>query len=93
MVNNPFGSVIISDDGFLRGQPNPAQSALNRDRTALTLNATLFFQQLYNDFLSDEESSISVEEFLFISRDDITLRRSIIPDGGIKLNLYFTEVN
>ena len=93
LVNNPFSNVIISDDGFLRGQPNPAQSVLNRDRTELTMNATLFFQQLYNDFLSDGENSISVEEFLFISRDDITLRRLIIPDGGIKLNLYFTEVN
>jgi len=92
-VSSPFNNLIISDNGFLRGQNDPAASFINRDRTELVLNATLFFQQLYNDYISEEGGSLSVDEFILISRNDVTLQRAIIPSDGITLNIYFTEVN
>ncbi len=97
LVTNQLNSIILSDNAFLQGQNLPAVSAISDERTEVVLTTTLFFQQVYNEFINDEsdveEKSITVEEFVLISQNDITLQRSIIQSDGIKLRMYYTEVN
>ena len=89
----------MSDNAFLQGTSSPAFSVVNTDSTALELNAVLFFQQLYNEFRENEEEveeelrTISIDEFISLGANDVTLQRTVIPKEGIKLRVFYTTVN
>lgn len=99
LVINPFENVIMSDNAFLQGTSSAAFSLVNADSTAIELNAILFFQQLYNEFRENEEEveeelrTISIDEFISLSANDVTLQRTVIPKEGIKLRIFYTTVN
>jgi len=94
-VSNPFNSVIMSNDGFLDRQNIPAVTSFSDDE--LNVNVTLFLQQIYNEFINGEEPlderTLSVEEFVSLSQINTTLQRSIISSDGIKLNIFYTDIN
>ncbi len=106
LVNNPFSSLIMSDNAFLTGQNNPSVSFLNDDETELILDGTLFFQTLYNEYVSESETSdliiretnenqtdVSLIDFIMLSRRNISLQRSIFERDSISLRIYYTEVD
>jgi len=95
LISNPFNSLIISNNGLLQGQNVPALTSLSDDE--LTMSATLFFQQIYNEFINSEEPlderTLPVEEFVTVSQINTTLQRSIISGDGIVLNIFYTDIN
>lgn len=107
LVQNPFGNLIMSDNAFIQGSNVPALSVLVRDTTSqvlkeISVNATLFFQSMYNDYLNSSETSalldrtgteVSLTDFILLSSSDVTLQRTVFKDDGIRLRLYYTEVD
>lgn len=100
IVINPFSNLVMSDQGYLNGQSNPALSALNSDKTTLNVNATLFFQTLYNNYDGElkfspslNSEAFTLSEFAIMSSADVSLRRTIIGNDGIKLKIYYTQVD
>jgi len=102
IVENSFNSLIMSDNAFLRGQNIPAVSQLNDDEDGILINSTLFFQTLYRNYQNSgileienpiTETLSPVEEFVLIGTSDVSLRRTIFSSGGVKLRIYYTEVD
>lgn len=100
-ANNPYGNIVMSDNGYLTLQSEPATSGLNENEDRILLTSTLFYQQLYQQFLLRDSlvyqnpiggSLVSVDELVCISTADVNLQRSIFKNDGIKLRLYYTEV-
>lgn len=102
VLRNSFAHVLISDNGYLRGAASPVVSTLTNDKKSLSIGTTLFLQTLYRNF--QDNGGLSVEnplngEFLdaseiaFVSQNDLTLQRIIFRPDGIKLRIYYTEVN
>ena len=100
-VSNSFGNIVMSDNGYLSQQSNPAISDLNAEKNKLLLSSTLFYQQFYSEFL--ERGSlvyqnptmgdlIPIDDLVAISTSDVNLQRTIFKKDGIKLRLYYTEV-
>lgn len=100
-ANNPYGNIVMADNGYLTLQSDPATSGFNEDEDRLLLSATLFYQQLYQQ--SKDSTGLvyqnpiggeilSIDEFVTISTADVILQRSIFKNDGIKLRLYYTEV-
>ena len=91
----------MSDNGYLVGQTDPATSFLDGDKTEVLLNPTLFYQQLYQAYLERDSlvfespldgDLVSIDDLVGISTNNVTLQRLIIENNGIKLRLYYTEV-
>ncbi len=102
IARNSFGNIIMSDDGYLRGQADPAASILSDDNTKLLLASTLFYQQLYGEFKERgsliyqnliNDDLIEIEDLVNISIGELSLQRSIFKQDGIKLRLYYTAVD
>lgn len=100
LVNNPFTNLVMSDDAILQGQSIPAVGFSNEAEDEILVNATLFFQTLYNDFqLAGElivpntasDVFIPFEDLLLISQNNVTLQKAVFPSDGIKLRLYYTQ--
>lgn len=100
-AGNPFGNIVMSDQGYLSGQSEPATTLLNEDKSKLILTSTLFYQQFYSEFLERDSlvfqnpssgDLITVDELVTISTADVILHRTIFKNNGIKLRLYYTEV-
>uniref|UniRef100_UPI0032ED27DC hypothetical protein n=1 Tax=Ekhidna sp. TaxID=2608089 RepID=UPI0032ED27DC len=97
---NPFGNIVMSDNGYLNLNSNPAASSFNNEKNELLLSSTLFYQQLYRQyidsliFINPTNGSVRPVEYLvLISPIDVTLQRTIFKKDGIKLRLYYTEVD
>lgn len=100
--SNPFGNIVMADNGYLGQQSNPATGRLSVDKEQILFTSTLFYQQLYNGFLSTGSLSllnsttgkrIPISELVLISPVDVTLHRTIFKQNGVKLRLYYTEVD
>ena len=100
-ANNPFGNIVMADEAYFTLESSPAIAFFNEDEDKLLITSTLFYQQLYNQ--SQDSSGIvyqnpiggnvvSIEEMVTISTADVILQRSIFKNEGIKLRLYYTEV-
>ncbi len=102
IVSNPFGNIVMSDDAYLSFESNPANGLRNDSRDQILLVSTLFYQQLYRQFLEGDSlayltptngSIIPIDEMVTISPTDVTLQRTIFRENGVKLRLYYTEAN
>lgn len=100
LVTSPFNNLIMSDNAFLQSSNSPALSSLNIDRDEIVISATLFFQSMHNEYVNNTESSsllvrdstgVSLVDFIMLSQSDVTLQRAIF--NGVKLRIYYTEVN
>ncbi len=100
-ASNPYGNIVMADNGYLTLQSEPAASGFNSDEDKIILSSTLFYQQLYQQ--SQDSTSlvyqnpiggaiIPIDELVTISTADVILQRSIFKNNGIKLRLYYTEV-
>ncbi len=106
LINDPFSNLIMSDDSFLTGQVSPSISFINDEESALLVDATLFFQTLYNDYIAQSETSdvlirevidnqtqISLIDFILLSLRNVTIERSTFNGDGVRLRIYYTEVD
>lgn len=102
VVSNSFSNLIMNDNAYLNGQNNPSISQINSNNEQLDVNATLFFQTLYNNYNEfgdlvfrnqSGQGTFPLTEIVLISQSDVTLQRTIFQKDGIKLRLYYTEVN
>ena len=101
-ASNPFGNLIMSDNGYVSLRTDPAATLLSEDRSRVLLNATLFYQQVYQEYLERDSlvyqnplngDLIPIQELVGISTTNVTLQRTIIENNGIKLRFYYTEVD
>ncbi|MEP0984825.1 DUF4270 family protein [Ekhidna sp.] len=104
-VNNPFGNIVMSDNGYLGLEVIPATGNLSESKTSILLTSSLFYQQLYREFVSLESTDSlkfrnpltsitkNVEDLVLVSNTDVTLKRTLLTNDGIKLKLYYTEVD
>ncbi len=102
-VSNPFGNIVMSDNGYLNFQNAPATGSLSSSKNKIILSSTLFYQQLYKEFTPPNDSlthinissgaSVPIDDLVLISPTDVTLQRTIFKENGIKLRLYYTEVD
>lgn len=102
VVSRTFTNMVMSDAAYLNGQNIPIISGLGIEKDELLVNSTLFFQAMYNGFRNQgdlifetnvNDRNFALSEFVLISQSEVTLRRSVIAEDGIKLRLYYTEVN
>lgn len=102
LASNPFGNIVMSDNGYLRQESSPASGSLSDDKTRVLITPTLFFQQLYRQYLEEGKLSFSnptsgvvkdIDDLVLISPIDVTLQRTIFKENGIKLRIYYTEVD
>ena len=107
ILSDPFGNIIMTDNAYSSLRPGPSNGVLNENKDQILINATLFYQQLYRE--SQDGNSlffqhptagniIPIDELVLLNtRDvvspDVTLRRTIIKENGIKLSIYYTETN
>ncbi|NQZ75057.1 MAG: hypothetical protein HRT61_02955 [Ekhidna sp.] len=103
---NSFSNIIMEDDGYISLRAEPITSSLSDDKTRILQTPTLFFQQLYRPFTNSEDEitqlsftdvtnsdEVNVEKLLLISFRNIALNRTIIKPNGVKLRIYYTEVD
>lgn len=99
--SDPFGNILMTDLGYLRNDPIPASGELSNDNSKILIPASLFFQQLYRQYsegdslayLNQQTGNIKpVDDLVLISLTDLTFQRSIIKKDGVKIRLYYTEV-
>ncbi|WP_420576121.1 hypothetical protein [Ekhidna sp.] len=104
LASNPFGNIVMSDNGYLRQESNPANGSLSNDKSKIILTPTLFFQQLYKRFDPKEDTTLTfltptngvvkeIDDLVLISPIDVTLQRTIFKENGVKLRIYYTEVD
>ncbi|MEO9869935.1 DUF4270 family protein [Ekhidna sp.] len=101
-VTNSFANIVMNDAGYLNLQTAPAIGTLNDSKENILISSTLFYQQLYNQFNKADSLAFliptsgeirSINDLVTISAIDVTLNRTILAEDGIKLRLYYTEVN
>lgn len=102
LVSNSFENVVMTDGAYLSFTPDPATSFLNVSNDEILINSTLFFQQLYRQYtdsgslqfsVSTTGNTVPVEELVLISPIDVTLQRTIFKEDGVKLRIYYTQVD
>lgn len=103
--NDPYGNIILNDLAYLSPtlSPGVSTSSLNSDSTSMLLNATLFFQSYYRSFLEndsllfnnpiDSDDQIPITDLVTISADNVNLDQTIFKKDGIKLRIYYTQVD
>ncbi|MEQ9405352.1 MAG: hypothetical protein RIM99_17315 [Cyclobacteriaceae bacterium] len=108
IVQNPFSNIIMRDDGYLSAQNSPALGNYNIEKVKYSVSPTLFFQALYNNYqrLVDSEmpgaliyidpfqsDTIQISDLVLINQIDVTLQQAVFNSTGIKLKIFYTEVN
>lgn len=102
IINNPFRSVVMNDAAYLNGQNFPATTQFNEDKDGLIMNPNLFFQTLYTRYndngslvfeLSSSNDPFPLNALRLISLEDVTLQRTIFQEDGVKLKIFYTEVD
>ncbi|SNT19776.1 hypothetical protein SAMN05421640_2801 [Ekhidna lutea] len=100
-ASNPFGNIVMADEGYFSLQSSPARGSLNSDKSKILMTSTLFYQSLYRQYLEGDSlafrnpssnSIVDIDDLVMVSDVDVTLQRTIIKPEGIKLRLYYTEV-
>ena len=101
LASNSFGNIVLTDDGYQFGQAQPSVSVLNENEDKIVMFPTLFFQLLYGQFREKDslvfenpitEDLIPISELVNITNGELSLQRSIFKQDGVKLRLYYTEV-
>jgi hypothetical protein len=100
-TNASFSNIIMSDNAYLGKSTNPAFAHFGSGKIKILMNSTLFFQSVYQDyrefqllqFTALQEIVKPISEFVLISPTDVTLNRTIFKKDGIKLRVYYTEVD
>lgn len=101
-VTNQFDNIVMSDNGYLRPQFDPSRSTLNDDKNELSMANTLFYQQLYRQYFKGDSLAYqnpqsgkvrTINDLVLISPTNATLQRTIFKKDGVKLRLYYTEVD
>lgn len=103
---NSFSNIVMENNGYISLRAEPIQSTFSENKTKILQSPTLFFQQLYRPFInSNEEISkliftdittdvdVDVSKLLLISLNNITLNRTRFKPNGIKLKIYYTEID
>lgn len=105
ILSNPFGNIVMSDNAYITQNLAPADGFLSSEKDKIHINSTLFFQQVYKQSIEFSEiddlifinptngTPRSITDLVLISPIDVTLKRTIIKNNGIKLRLYYTEVD
>ena len=102
IASNSFGNILMSDNAYLSLQTDPANGSLNDDKNQILLTSTLFYQQLYRQFLSGDSLAYTnptngnikgIDDLVLVSPVDVTLQRTIFKEDGIKLRIYYTELD
>lgn len=102
VVSNSFGNIVMSDNAYLSLNSDPANGALNEDKDKILKTSTLYYQQLYRQYLEGDSLAYqspasgtikSIDDMVLISPIDVTLQRTIFRENGIKLRLYYTDVD
>ena len=74
---------------------------MNENEDKIVMFPTLFFQLLYGQFREKDslvfenpitEDLIPISELVNITNGELSLQRSIFKQDGVKLRLYYTEV-
>ena len=96
-------SYILQKRYFLKCQNSPSKTETDPHKDKVILTSTLFYQQLYNGFSPPNDSlthinissgaSVPIDDLVLISPTDVTLQRTIFKENGIKLRIYYTEVD
>lgn len=95
-VYNAFENIVLTDNSYFGSENALATSFLSSDKDRLILVSTLFHQRLSQGFQENDFLSVfdePVNELVSFSVNDVTLARTIIKKDGIKLRVFFTEVN
>ena len=102
LASNPFGNIVMSDNGYLRLESNPARGTLSENKEKILVSSTFFYQQLYRTYLNGDSLAYlnptngrtkEFDDLVLISTNDVTLQRTIFKENGIKLRIYYTEVD
>ncbi|WP_370090077.1 DUF4270 family protein [Ekhidna sp.] len=101
ILSNPFGNIVMSDNGYLGRESLPAVATLNSNKSEILFPSTLFYQQLLNvydagtlTFINPSTgASIQIDDLVLLSSESTSLQRTIFKPNGIKLRLYYTEVD
>jgi hypothetical protein len=97
-----FSNIVMNDQGYLGNQTNPASIVYNLDTEQYISNPTLFFQSLYNNYQNTGQltildpflgDTIPVTDLVLVNPFEMTLNQAVFNDSGIKLRLFYTEVN
>ncbi|WP_425393183.1 DUF4270 family protein [Ekhidna sp.] len=102
IASNPFGNIVMSDNAYLTFDSDPANGTLSEDKDMILKTSTLFYQQLYRQYLDGDSLAYlvptsgvikAIDELVLMSPLDVTLQRTIFKENGLILRLYYTEVD
>lgn len=99
-----FSHIMMRDDGYLTSSISPASAAYNQTTERYSLSPILFFQTLYNNYYASDRDdlffvnpfnrdTVQISEMMLVNTDDVTLQQALFNNSGIKLRVFYTEVN
>ncbi|MEQ6167048.1 DUF4270 family protein [Ekhidna sp. MALMAid0563] len=102
IASNAFGNIVMSDNAYLSFESDPANGSLNEDKDMILKTSTLFYQQLYRQYLEGDSLAYlvptngvikDIDDLVLMNPIDVTLQRTIFKENGLILRLYYTEVD
>ncbi|MEP1094528.1 MAG: DUF4270 family protein [Cyclobacteriaceae bacterium] len=102
IVQNSFANIVMADQGYLTGSSTPAAVQYNSDTDKYLVRPTLFFQSMYNNYLNSGNlvyieplrgDTIQLSEIVLINPTEMTLGQTVFSNNGIKLRIFYTDVN
>ncbi|MEP5614251.1 MAG: DUF4270 family protein [Cyclobacteriaceae bacterium] len=102
IVQNSFANIVMADQGYLSGSSTPASVLYNTSTDQYLVRPTLFFQSLYNNYLNSGNlvyveplrgDTIQISEIVLVNPIEMTLDQTVFSNDGIKLRIFYTEVN
>lgn len=99
-----FKNLILSNQAYLRGREiAPSVSVLDKDKKLILSDITQFFQLLHNSYKTkkqlifttpiDKSIETKINHLVLSSKDNLTNQRTVIKKNGIKLKIYYTQLN
>lgn len=95
-----FSNLVMTDNGYLNLNNDPAHAKINEDK--YTVSPTLFFQSLYLNYQATNklayinpfnEDTVNISDLVIASPVNNTLQQTIFKNSGVKLRVFYTEVN
>ena len=108
IVQDPFSHIVMADAAYLSPlangvvNTNAALAVLDYEEEKYDLAATLFFQSLYNNYNNEDGliyvepfqlDTVSISDLVIVSPISTTLQQMVFNNSGIKLRVFYTEVN
>lgn len=99
-----FSHIMMRDEGYLSSLNSPALASFNESTEKYSVSPILFFQTIYNNYHASgnkeviyinpiEGDTVRISELVLVSNDDVTLQQAQFNNSGIKLRVFYTEVN